>query len=470
MLSVKNRLLNIQCVSQLTIEDEQFFRVAFPRDAVRYSRSWLYTLRASHFPGGELGLKYTTEQFVAVIGYRNKYIYVTPVFDATAGVKLQELCDAIIEATGQRVILKKFSSDIAQVTTSAAKRLPLEDDHAPEVILQMQRLFVSADGLINPAATRVIRKVRTFEERSKDFVVVEDIKTVPLEKIEHFLATHKEKYENYVPMVRYLAAQSSNIYSYRIAIFLYNDEIRGLYITEKLSLTELGFYCGVTTKDEPGLTEWMDIYFFRKMFKEGVQTVYLGGSERDGIAQFINKLLPYRPSYSVQALLYRSAKPLDMGVVIRQARESDFTALADVYRNTYNAMDTLGECWTKETAHKFISHFYRRQADLFFVAEYEGAVIGAIVAGVQPWWDGNHLVEGELFIDAKYEKLGVGRKLLKQLLLQASKTYKAVAWDTIMPDIKAHPLGSYKEMGFSEVPHWKALSGDTHTLLARLGA
>lgn len=271
-------------------------------------------------------------------------------------------------------------------------------------------------------------------------------------------------------MVRYLMAQTINEYSYRPMIFLLDGEIRGVYITEKLSLNELGFYCGVTSKDEPGLTEWMDIHFFRKMFIEGIQTVYLGGAERDGIAQFIDKLLPYRPSYSVQAVLYRPTPSPIFDISLRLAEEADFNALAEIYRDTYNAMDILEERWTKEAAHKFISHFYRRQSDLFFVAEHDGIVIGAVVAGVQPWWDGNHLVEGELFINRRYEKTEIVKRLLKKLLIHARDKYKAVAWDTIMPNNDTHPLASYKQIGFSEVPHWKALSGDTYTLLNRLEA
>lgn len=431
-------------------------------------------LRASHLDKGALGYKFFTAEMVAVIGYRNGYVYVTPIFDATRGLKLRQLCDALVEATDCQVVIKKLQDkEMPGVLTHQEgneRDATLEDDYYAETTLQLQKLFISSDGRLNPAAKRFIRKIRTFDPHSGKLEAITDINSVPLTAIETFLARHKDKHASYMPMVRYLRQQKNNKHSYKVVMFVREKEVCALYIAEVLSLTELGLYCGVTSKDEPGITEWMDAYFFRKMFLDGIRTVYLGGSEKEGVAQFIGKLLPSKPSYFVQALLYSPADSLALDVTIRVARETDFNALANIYRDTYNSMDTLGEHWTKDAAHKFIASFYRRQPDLFFVAEYKGELIGAAVAGIQPWWDGNHLVEGELFMDHAFASSGADKKLLRALLLQARDVYQAVAWDTIMPNIEEHPLAVYEKLGFSEVPHWRALSGDTHTMLALLGS
>ncbi|MBI4176413.1 MAG: hypothetical protein HY518_04355 [Candidatus Aenigmarchaeota archaeon] len=46
--------------------------------------------------------------------------------------------------------------------------------------------------------------------------------------------------------------------------------------------------------------------------------------------------------------------------------------------------------------------------DLQIVAEYNGKPVGAFVAGIKPWWDGNHLADGEIFVhpDCAEQELG----------------------------------------------------------------
>lgn len=468
---ISKQLSTIDGVSALTLEDEVFFRTVFPNDGVRYFQSWLYLLRACRVENGELGYKYVTSELVTTIGHRHGFLYVTLIFDATDGVRLKQLCDILVKVTGLQVILKKFQAH-KLTNTIPSKQLvgnkAVEDDYTTETTLQLQKLFVTEEGALNPAAERLIRKANTFTRRGSKLEVVADIENVPFEKIDRFLARDKEKYASYISMVRYLKKQKAKPYNYKTLIFLRGGEVCCVYLAERLSLTELGLYCGVTSKDEPGLTEWTDVCFFRKMFLEGIQTVYLGGAEKQGVSEFVNKLLPGRPSYSLEAVLYAPASSADLAATIRPATEQDLPALAELYRLSYNSIHTLGEHWTAASAHRFIAHFYRRQPDLFFVAEFRHQLVGAAVTAVQPWWDGNHLVEGELFIDPAYRHKGVERKLLRALIAQARDTHKAIAWDTFMPTTEEHPFGSYEKIGFTEVPHWTALTGDTHKMLARL--
>jgi GNAT superfamily N-acetyltransferase len=467
-------ILRIPGISLLTFDDEQLFRTTFSVHGIQYSHSWLYTLRAAHTDDGKMGFKYTSKDMIAVIGYRHEYVYVTPVFDATGGNELQRLCDALCRILRRPVLVKKIlRQDYQQIqfqTVSDQASLPLEDDSYPETILQLDRLFVSPDGTINPLAKKLARRAQSFERAGITFRVIEDIREIPFEKIERFLALDPEKYASYLPIVQYLYTQKPDRYKNRLMIFMHKGRVRGLYMTEVLSLTELGMYGGITSKDIGGITEWMDIYFFRKMFNEGIQTIHLGGSENKGIAEYVGKLLPHRPSYFAQTLRYDpDSRPRPVDVVIRPVLETDITALSLLYRDLYNSLDELGEKWTKESAHKFVSHFYRRQPDLFFLAEHNKHPVGAIVAAIQPWWDGNHLVEGELFIDSAYSATNLNKQLLKELLTRAQIYYQAVSWDTLTPATDKHPLGSYEQIGFKEVPQWAAITGDVSVMLRRLG-
>jgi len=474
MVDVQRAFLQIPGVSPLLRDDEQLFRVAFSSHQLQYAHSWLYILRAAHVNAGEMGYKYVSNELVAAIGYRHDFIYVTPVFDTTGGMRLHQLCDKLFKATARPVLIKKFQhavfDQVVPATKIETRKLPLEDDTCPETVLHLQKFFVSSDGEVNPVAKKLIRRARAFENSGLTFDILDDITSVPFEKIERFLAQDPEKYASYLPIIEYLYTQKADPYKYRVMVFMHKNEVRGLYMTELLSLTEVGMYGGITSKDTGGITEWMDIHFFRKLLADGIAVVHLGGAENEGIAEYVRKLFPHRPAYFAQTILYdHGSEWQDVPAHIRSVAESDFNELAVLYRDLYNELDDLGESWTKETAHKFISHFYNRQPDLFFLAEVKGEIVGAIVAAIQPWWDGNHLVEGEVVLDPRYRRTTLNRQLLKKLLTEARVKYNTVAWDTFTPTSHKHPLGAYKQLGFTEVPQWAAITGDIHTVLERLG-
>lgn len=466
-------LLQLPGVSRLSFKDEHLIRAALSAQSMQYAHSWLYILRAAHVNNGEMGFKYVSTEMVAVIGYRHDFLYVTPLFDTSSGARLRRLCDLLFDTLSCPILLKKVhqkSFEQIPIPEVAHNYLPLEDDSCPETVLHLQKLFISSDGDINPVAKKLARRARTFEEKNTIFRIVEDITEVPFEKVRRFLAQDIEKYASYLSIVKYLYTQRSNKYKYRVVVFLHRGRIRGLYMMEVLSMTEYGLYGGITSKDVGGITEWMDIYLFKRLFFEGVRIIHLGGAESKGIAEYIAKLIPYRPSYTVQTLLYEPhAKAHDLAVKLRLVRPTDFMSLAKIYRDFYNFLEELGETWTQESAHRLISHFYHRQSDLFFLAEYNSEIVGAIVAAIQPWWDGNRLVEGEVFIDMRYHSTSLNKKLVKELLTNARDKYQAVAWDTLTPTNSKHPLGQYEQLGFIDVPKWAAISGDIHVALEKLG-
>ncbi len=473
MSYASSQILNVSGVSPLTFQDEPLFRVAFPNTASFYAHTWMYVLRASRLYGGQLGYKFFSSELVAVIGHRNGYIYVTPIADTSKGFRLRKLCNELMKATGLRIVLKKLPPTFIASEISAEpyydETTPLEDDSVPETMLRLDKLFIDEIGTLNPIAKRVARKVRTFVDRSKALTIIEDIRQVPLEALEQFLLHWPSKHDSYMPMVRFLCSQERVSHHYRTTVFIEGDNVKGLYIAEKMSLNDIGLYCGVTARNEPGITEWMDIYFFKQLYMEGCRTVYLGGAERQGIAHFCEKLLPYKPHYIMQAMLYKPIEPSSLEIKVELMTERQITPLSNIYRRAYNALDELGERWTKESAHKFISHFYRRQPDLIFIATLNDKIVGASMAAIQPWWDGNHLVEGEIFTDPDYRDKVIEKELLKKLLVTARDKYHVVAWDTLMPTVSEHPFGTYENIGFREIPHCKAISGDMSTLLARLG-
>lgn len=153
--------------------------------------------------------------------------------------------------------------------------------------------------------------------------------------------------------------------------------------------------------------------------------------------------------------------------MIRPVSEKDLPLLATIYKRAYNLLN-IGERWSDETAFKLMEWFFKEQRDLFFVAKVGKKISGAVVGIIKPWWDGNHLTDGEIFIDPPFQRHGIGSRLIKELFQEAKKKYKVVSWDTFTHIVYEHPLKWYKKMGFEEINNWKMISGDINRVLTNI--
>ncbi len=154
-------------------------------------------------------------------------------------------------------------------------------------------------------------------------------------------------------------------------------------------------------------------------------------------------------------------------VIIRIVKQDDLKNLDEIYLKSYNSLN-IGENWDIQSSQKLMEFFFSYQSDLFFLAEVDGIIAGAIVALVKPWWDGNHLVDGEIFINPKFQKQGLGTKLIEKMFLIAKEKYQAVSWDTFTHIIYEHPLKWYKKLGFTKINQWTMISGDTSKVLNKI--
>ncbi len=148
---------------------------------------------------------------------------------------------------------------------------------------------------------------------------------------------------------------------------------------------------------------------------------------------------------------------------IRNVEENDLKKLAEIYADTYTFFD-VGERWTKEKAYEMLKYWFEKQPDLCFLAECEVKVVGAFVVGVKPWWDGNHLIDGEIFVHPNYQKRGIGSILLKHVFEYALEKYQIVRWDTFTVKDK-YPLKWYKSIGFEEIKEWTMISANPQEVL-----
>ena len=151
----------------------------------------------------------------------------------------------------------------------------------------------------------------------------------------------------------------------------------------------------------------------------------------------------------------------------------DLEILAGDYADYYRG-SVIHEQWTKESATKLFEYFYNINKELVFVA-YDDAnqnskPVGIITSILKPWHDGNHLVDGELFVASKYRNGIVAKMSVKALLKYAVATYNATVIEgATYEDEKRFPYNLYKKLGFETLNNQlKFVSGDINAVLNKL--
>lgn len=156
-------------------------------------------------------------------------------------------------------------------------------------------------------------------------------------------------------------------------------------------------------------------------------------------------------------------------MTIRCVKRDDFTDLAIIYKSLYDNID-LGESWSIENAYRLCDYWYEKQRDLFFVAEEQGKAVGAIMAGVKPWFDGNRLVDIELFVSEAFQHRHIAKELFKKLLFEAQEKYNcSVIEFHTYGDKKAFPQNWYRRIGCEQDERLIIMNGDIPNVLNYIG-
>ncbi len=155
--------------------------------------------------------------------------------------------------------------------------------------------------------------------------------------------------------------------------------------------------------------------------------------------------------------------------MIRHATSNDIPALASTYVAAFKEVDP-SEVWTEGQAAELVKFFLRAQADLAFVAEHNGKIVGGICGLAKPWWDGVHLVETEIFLDPSAQRKGLGTGLFLHYLEEAARLYKATKMEAITFKGLEFPSSWYDELGFEDKADWKVIFGDVQAVTRKLRA
>ena len=151
--------------------------------------------------------------------------------------------------------------------------------------------------------------------------------------------------------------------------------------------------------------------------------------------------------------------------MIRLVKKEDIKYLAPIYKDLYDDAD-IGEYWTIEKAEELLNYWYNKQGDLFFAAEEDGKPVGAIVSGVKPWFDGNRLIDGEVFVSKEYQ----GRHIAKELFIIHFETaiakynVKTMEFHTY-GDETEFPQNWYNRIGFKKDNELIIMNGNLQDVL-----
>lgn len=154
--------------------------------------------------------------------------------------------------------------------------------------------------------------------------------------------------------------------------------------------------------------------------------------------------------------------------MIRNVEIEDIKDLACIYKQLYDDID-IGECWSIESACRLLKYWYDKQKDLFFVAEVDNKVIGAIMSGVKPWFDGNRLIDTEIFVSKEYQGKHIARQLLTTHLTKAKEIYDAsvIEFHTY-GDEEEFPQNWYNRIGLKRDRELIIMSGNIELILEKI--
>lgn len=308
----------ISGISQLRLSDEDMVHRYYDTQDTRYCTSWLYILRATRLDLGELGYKVMRGNSMLLMGYRNDVCYIVNPHGPDIVDTLQNVCREIKESIGCSIILRKVDEHLTkqllekncfEITNSLTNPDLLEDDAYPEHEIMLADLF-APDLLLHQNARKFARAVSRLDKHLAQKQFIQDSSVVSynqaVQALTDLAGSNSSKFTSYYPMLQAIFANAVPQNRFRLSVYSEGDKVHGIYISSSLEEPEtVGLYCALSSRSLPGITEWMDADFLRTAFRNGAKKVLLGGSETQGVHNYVQKLLVKHPKYRIQTLVYR---------------------------------------------------------------------------------------------------------------------------------------------------------------------
>ena len=279
-----------------------------------YANGWLYHLRSARNADGSLGYRYQTDDFLTTLGSRKSFSTCVSPMGQGRLFQTPRLCESIANETGLPVVVKKVDDELYSHLVRQQGFVPcddgrfLEDEAYPENRIDLNRLF-DEQGKLNRRAKQLGRRVRQFEALQVKLTGVDastNCQAKMTESLSKLLRNEPAKHKAYSQIWRFVQSKPNWPTCFFLTAFFDSQEnIHGMYVAERLGDRTAGLYCAVTSRVYPYATEWMDVVFFRTIWKAGFEQLMLGGSETEGVHHYVQKLLPTQLANPMRPLVYR---------------------------------------------------------------------------------------------------------------------------------------------------------------------
>ncbi|MFZ2151292.1 MAG: GNAT family N-acetyltransferase [Candidatus Absconditicoccaceae bacterium] len=144
---------------------------------------------------------------------------------------------------------------------------------------------------------------------------------------------------------------------------------------------------------------------------------------------------------------------------IIKAQKDDLLDLAKIYMKSYNAE---GEKWTLAKSKDMIN--YRFTKKLKLKATLDGKIVGLLFSDIKPFYNGNILIDGDLVIDLKYQKQGIGKELFFYGMDYAHKNF-GVRFREFYTFRDSYQYKRYKKLGFYDSEKFVLMAGNIEDIL-----
>jgi N-acetylglutamate synthase-like GNAT family acetyltransferase len=127
---------------------------------------------------------------------------------------------------------------------------------------------------------------------------------------------------------------------------------------------------------------------------------------------------------------------------IRKATKKDFPEIGKLIKNEY-IKPPYKESWTPQSALKTLN-YYNKIANITILSDKN--IIGFIIWREEQYNKGKNIIIEEIIIDSKYQKKGLGKKLVQHVEAQAKK--KKINAIFLSANKKSNAFKFYKKQGF----------------------
>ena len=134
-----------------------------------------------------------------------------------------------------------------------------------------------------------------------------------------------------------------------------------------------------------------------------------------------------------------------MDFELRELTKNDIHAVSKIYVAAY-AKGIWNEIWTHDIAEQRIFEMFSSPQYRGYVAVSNRNIIGCIICEILTWHTGKQMEVKEIFVLPKYQKMGVGKKLISSIKVVAKEigVTEVFLWTKSGQSL----MGFYSDVGF----------------------